>query len=85
MKLSDAVALAKKFESVEPIVLSDAKTALTSFGPAIAEEFPKIGADLAKANAVVDFLSQSNASFLANFDKTLAFLTQLETVLGASS
>lgn len=80
-KLSEVVAVAKKFETVEPQVLADAQAALTTFGPELAEEFPKIAGGIEKAQAVTSFLSKSNPALLAGFDKVLAFLTQLEAAL----
>ena len=81
MTLAEIVAAAKKIEAVEPAVLTDVQTALTTFGPEISAEFPKIGTDIAKAQQVVSFLSKSNPALLSGFDKVLAFLTTLEAAL----
>lgn len=81
MTIAEIAAVAKKIEAVEPVILTDAKTLLTTFGPEAAALFPKIGGDLTTAGQVLDFLSRSTPQLTSGFDAAIAFLTQLEAAL----
>ena len=79
--LSEVVAVAKNVPPVDPAVMTDASTILSQFGGELATDFPKISADIPKAQSVIAFLSKSSAALLAGWDNAIAFLKTLEAAL----
>lgn len=79
--LQEVVAVAKNVPTVDPVIMTNASTILSQFGAELATDFPKISADIPKAQSVIAFLSKSSPELRSGWDAAIAFLKTLEAAL----